>query len=202
MASLFDKLRPAGVPPLKRHRQIIHTSGSDERRQRPRESTQPRLQQKVTLAVERPRPTTTGTQKRRLAPARSSPKANRPSPALRDLSQKPVSQQLLSVPHTQERSVSRSPRRVKLESSDEELSEDERASKRSKLGSGSSSPQAVVDSNRRILHPLSFRNKDPKTREPLQRCTFIHAEEIANTKLPGWSRRKGTIISSTPLGCN
>jgi hypothetical protein len=128
---------------------------------------------------------------------------NRPSPALRDSSQKPVSQQLLSVPHTQERSVSRSPRPAKLESSDEESSEDERASKRSKLASGSSSPQVVmVDSNRRILHPLSFRSKDPVTREPLQRCKFIHAEEIANTKLPGWSRRKGIIISLTPLRCN
>lgn len=48
----------------------------------------------------------------------------------------------------------------------------------------------MVDSNRRIVHPLSFRSKDPKTGEPLQRCKFIHAEEIANTKLPGWSQRK------------
>ncbi|CCX31210.1 Similar to Histone-lysine N-methyltransferase, H3 lysine-79 specific; acc. no. Q4WVH4 [Pyronema omphalodes CBS 100304] len=61
---------------------------------------------------------------------------------------------------------SRSPHSSRLESSDES-STDERS-----------------------IHPLSFRSKDPKTGKPIERPTFIHAHDIANVKLPGWSRRR------------
>jgi hypothetical protein len=208
MSSLFDKLRLTGVPPLKRQKQVVQTATDESdghHRQRHRDpktqqqqQQQPRrVQSTVTLAVERPRPA--AQKKRRLDLQQSTPNLKRPSPAHRDSSLKPPSPEFLAVP--QDRCASRSPRPAKLESSDEESSGDERASKRSKLGSAS--PQAaVMDNNRRILHPLSFRSKDPKTGEPLQRCKFIHAEEIANTKLPGWSRRKGTIFPPPrPVRC-
>ncbi|KAI5788711.1 hypothetical protein FPQ18DRAFT_50161 [Pyronema domesticum] len=84
---------------------------------------------------------------------------------------------------------SRSPHSSRLESSDES-STDERSSKRSKRGSAS---PANTDTRRRIVHPLSFRSKDPKTGKPIERPTFIHAHDIANVKLPGWSRRRDTF---------
>ena len=104
-----------------------------------------------------------------------------------------------AIPHHVQRSSvsSRSPRSQRLESSDEESSEDERISKRSKIGSLSPRGPAP-DATRRLVHAISFRTKDPKTGQPLERCKFIHAETIAGLGQPGWSRRKGSPLLSLP----
>lgn len=88
----------------------------------------------------------------------------------------------------------RSPRPQRLESSDDE-SDDDRSSKRSKHGSTPPrAPSAAEKGNgRKMVHPISFHKRDPKTGEPVPECKFIHADEIASVNLKGWSRRPGEI---------
>lgn len=152
-----------------------------------------------------PRTSSTPALKRSLDSVRSTPNLKRPSATAPSSSShshrdslKPPSPESLggtSYPRYRSSASSRSPRSLRLESSSEEDdSEDERAQKRSKVGGGSASPAAgrLVNSSRRILHPVSFRLKDPVTGLVHKSCVFVHAHEIANRDLENWSRRKGT----------
>ena len=120
--------------------------------------------------------------KRKLDPSKSTPNLKRPAVVEKRDSLKPP------TPESVAGASSRSPRSMRLESSDEE-SEDERDSKRSKVGSRS---PLAHDTTRKLVHPISFHNKDPKTGKPVAPCEFIHCELIANVKLKEWNRRKGT----------
>lgn len=94
----------------------------------------------------------------------------------------------------------RSPQRKRLESSDEssDESEDDRGSKRSKQGSTPPRGCMGVDKNRKMVHPLSFHKRDPKTGQPVEACTFVHAEEIAGVGVEGYSRRLGKKSPHNP----
>lgn len=92
----------------------------------------------------------------------------------------------------------RSPQRRRLESSDEssdDESGDDRGSKRSKQGSTPPRGGMGVDKNRKMVHPLSFHKRDPKTGLPVEQCVFVHAEEIAGVSVEGYSRRPGVFLS-------
>lgn len=85
-------------------------------------------------------------------------------------------------------SSSRSPLSVRLESSDEHSSSDERASKRYK----SQSPTAPIHTQgRKLVNPLSFRNNSTSTAS--EDGYFVHAEQIANVshKSGGKSTTRG-----------
>jgi hypothetical protein len=218
--SFFKKFTPAGSTPIVAQKRVVKTSTTtttapddhchkklararhptSQQQQHPR-----RVTSAVTLAVTTP-PTTTKklplataatTLKRSLEPSRSAstPNLKRPAPSRDSL--KPPSPESLPRHYHRSAASSRSPRSLRLESSSEEDSDDERSSKRSKMGSAS--PGAVVDTSRRIVHPVSFKTKDPKTGQLLERCNFIHAHEIASVKLEGWSKRRGTPSVPQPL---
>lgn len=87
---------------------------------------------------------------------------------------------------------------TRLSSSDDDDngSEDERERKRPKIVGSSPLPSGCV---RKIVHPLSFHTRDPNTGEPVKRCNFVHAEQIANTEIDNWSRRKAFRRRDIPL---
>ncbi|KAF8538144.1 histone methylation protein DOT1-domain-containing protein [Trichophaea hybrida] len=207
--SFFKKFTPAGSTPIVAQKRVVKTSSTstiapdDHRNKKLSRARHPTSHQQhprrvasvVTLAVttttttkKLPPATATTPLKRSFEPSRSvsTPNLKRPAPSRDSL--KPPSLESLPRHHHRSAASSRSPRSLRLESSSEEDSDDERSSKRSKMGSAS--PGAVVDTSRRIVHPVSFRTKDPKTGLPLERCNFIHAHEIASVKLEGWSRRR------------
>ncbi|KAL7276306.1 Nucleosomal histone H3-Lys79 methylase [Rhizina undulata] len=93
-------------------------------------------------------------------------------------------------------SSSRSPRSIRLESSDESSAsddEDERASKRTRP---SLSPGAVIDGKRKLVNPLSFRKSDYSSATVSEEGFFIHAEKIANAKIEGYGTSKRVFKKS------
>jgi hypothetical protein len=209
--SFFKKFTPAGSTPIAAQQLVVKTNASvddgrikskpslaaamtngrdrkrSENAKQPRRSISTSTLAVATAASRIPTPPTTNSSaanRRNLDSPRSTPNLKRALGRKRDTLKPPSPESLGSLARS-----SRSPTSLRLQSSDEEESEDERGSKRPKVGTGS--PGATVDKARKIVHPLSFHIKDPKTGEPLKRCIYIHADEIANVKLPSWSRRKG-----------
>ncbi|KAI5806993.1 histone H3 methyltransferase [Geopyxis carbonaria] len=158
--SFFAKYTPAGSTPLAREKPVIKTAPAARRTVTP--------------------PTPDAASRAGIRPSKSTPNLKR----ARSCGLKP--------PPPASVSRSRSPR-VRLESSsdDDDEGEDDDSdgcrSKRSKLGSAS---PMVLDTRRRMVHPVSFHTRNRKTGEPVPPCVFVHAEEIANTKLKNWGKLK------------
>ena len=190
--SFFKKYTPVGSTPIAPQKRIIKTcSSTSSSAPQPSSRLTPTAAPKKThrrvasssvpprtnscsatssSALESRQNGTTSAMKRKIDPARSTPNLKRSGTVEKRDRLK------LPTPESVAGTSSRSPRSQRLESSDEE-SEDERETKRSKVGSRS---PLAHDASRKLVHPISFRTKDPKSGEPVPQCEFIHAEQIAN----------------------
>lgn len=140
----------------------------------------------VSSQPSRPSPKRTVTE----SPSRPSPKRESrklPSPQLL----KPPSSESLAPGRARSAASSRSPRSIRLESSD-----DEDDGETARVRTHSASPGAPVSQGRKVVHPISFRSRDPVTKEKIALCKFTHAENIASLTMKEWRLRPGALLSS------
>jgi hypothetical protein len=191
--SFFARFNRPGATPISREKVVVKTVRSPAEPKSGGSAPTKKPARRSDEVKEKPRITTNSTSSPTLNKASSSASLKRKhgSPPKPAVVKRSVSSSDLLKPPTPRDSVSparghraisssRSPLSQRLESSDEESSDDEqhqgqKASKRVKAESDNATDGATEES-RRLVHPSSFRKAEDL-------CDFVHAEKIANLKM-------------------